>query len=329
MDPLSQAVVGASLSQSLSQRLHNSQAIAFLAGIFGGMAADLDIFIRSVSDPLLFLEYHRQFTHALIFIPVGSLPVALLLWWLLTRFSSAMPRFATVWLLVMAGYATHGLLDACTSYGTQLLWPFSDQRIAWHLVSIVDPLFTLPVMVLVIAALWRKQAILARVAFGYAVLYLALGLVQKHRAEQLLLQLAQQRQHPVERMLVKPTFGNRHVWKLLYESQGYYYVDAVKLLDDTKLYPGERIRKFVWPAAQANHNRQHNDIQRFARFSDNYLAIDPQQPDIIFDVRYSLLPNRFKMMWGIRLREPDEHVMFVEDRHMDKATRQAFFAMLF
>ena len=42
------------------------------------------------------------------------------------------------------GYATHGLLDSCTSYGTQLFWPFSDVRVAWDTMSIVDPLFTVP-----------------------------------------------------------------------------------------------------------------------------------------------------------------------------------------
>ncbi|MDB2316436.1 metal-dependent hydrolase, partial [Luminiphilus sp.] len=40
-------------------------------------------------------------------------------------------RYQQVWLVALVGYATHGLLDACTTYGTMLLWPFSDARIAW------------------------------------------------------------------------------------------------------------------------------------------------------------------------------------------------------
>ena len=70
MDPLTQGALGAALPQSTAVR----GKYAGSAGLFGflaGMAADLDVLIRSSSDPLLFLEYHRQFTHSLVFIPVG------------------------------------------------------------------------------------------------------------------------------------------------------------------------------------------------------------------------------------------------------------------
>ena len=71
MDPLSQGVLGASLPQASSNR--QQVAIAGVFGFLAGMAPDLDVLIRSSTDPLLFLEYHRQFTHSLIFIPVGGL----------------------------------------------------------------------------------------------------------------------------------------------------------------------------------------------------------------------------------------------------------------
>ncbi len=71
MDPLSQAVVGASCAQALSNKKHF--VTATILGLLAGMAADLDIFIRSDEDPMLFLEFHRQFTHSLLFIPIGGL----------------------------------------------------------------------------------------------------------------------------------------------------------------------------------------------------------------------------------------------------------------
>ncbi len=67
MDPLTQGVLGASLPQSAGRGRY--AASAGLLGFFAGMAADLDVLIRSNTDPLLFLEYHRQFTHSLVFIP--------------------------------------------------------------------------------------------------------------------------------------------------------------------------------------------------------------------------------------------------------------------
>ena len=74
MDPISQGAVGAALAQSAAIK-ENIVKIT-LIGLFAGLAPDLDILIKSSDDPILFLEYHRQFSHSLIFIPVGSLLVA-------------------------------------------------------------------------------------------------------------------------------------------------------------------------------------------------------------------------------------------------------------
>ena len=72
MDPLSQGIIGSTASQAFKKNKHSLLIVAII-GFLSGMAPDLDIFIRSSEDPLLFLEFHRQFTHSLIFIPVGGL----------------------------------------------------------------------------------------------------------------------------------------------------------------------------------------------------------------------------------------------------------------
>ncbi len=333
MDPVSQAVLGASLP-SFFERNKQRLASALAVGALAGMAPDLDVLIQSDDDPLLFLEYHRQFTHSLLFIPLGALICALLLYpFFKTRLS-----FKHTYLFAFAGYATHGLLDACTSYGTQLFWPFSDTRVAWSVVSIVDPLFTLPVLVLLALAVKHRSRRIAMAAFVYAVVFLALGMAQHQRAETALMQLAQQRGHQPQRIHVKPSFANRHLWKLMYEYDGRYYVDAARLLLDTTVIPGESIQKldvardFPWLPA---NSQQAKDIERFRWFSDNYLAVDPENPNIIMDVRYSFLPNRIKLMWGIILDrdkiengELDAHVGYEFKRGVDAATREQFLQML-
>ena len=212
MDPISQACFGASLSQSATND-RRTQVSALIIGALAGMAPDLDVFINSPTDPLLFLEYHRQFTHSLFFIPFGALICSLLFY----PFIKSKLSFSKVYLFSFLGYATHGLLDACTSYGTQLFWPFSSERIAWNIVSIIDPLFTLPIIILIIMAVIKSHSLYARIAFIYAILFLSLGLVQKQRAENALIELASQRNHQPERIIVKPSFANRQVWKMVYE----------------------------------------------------------------------------------------------------------------
>ncbi len=130
MDPLTQGMLGAALPQSIwtngkdANKVH--VALAGVLGMVGGMAADLDVLIYSNTDPLLFLTYHRQFTHSLVFIPFGGFLVALIVHGILGR-RGHIPFWQTV-LLCSLGYATHALLDASTSYGTMLLWPFVETR---------------------------------------------------------------------------------------------------------------------------------------------------------------------------------------------------------
>lgn len=59
--------------------------VAGVLGLLSGLAPDLDALIKSQSDPLLALEFHRQFTHSLFFIPIGSLICALVLHHLIAK----------------------------------------------------------------------------------------------------------------------------------------------------------------------------------------------------------------------------------------------------
>ena len=334
MDPLSQAALGASLSQSFAND-KTKQITALVIGGLAGMAPDLDILINSTEDPLLFLEFHRQFTHSMSFIPFGALLCALLFY----PFAKKKLSFSQVYLFSFLAYATHGLLDACTSYGTQLLWPFSNERISWSVVSIIDPLFTVPMIVFTVLAVIRKNATYARWGFAYAVVFLSLGVLQNQRAEEAAGELALQRGHQVERINVKPSFGNRHVWKIIYEYDGRYYVDAVRLLWDVEYIMGSSIEKldvsrdFPW---LPEDSQQAKDIERFRWFSDDFLAVSVEDQRLITDVRYSLLPNDIKPMWGIEVnKQPiddgnlDAHVFFEVDNRLDKEMRGQFLDMLF
>ena len=73
MDPLSQAAIGAAAAQSASAT--KTVRHALWIGAAAGMAPDLDVLIQSSTDPLLALEYHRQFTHSLLFVPIGGTPL--------------------------------------------------------------------------------------------------------------------------------------------------------------------------------------------------------------------------------------------------------------
>lgn len=328
MDPLSQGVLGAAAPQAASRRF---AALAGLLGFIAGMTPDLDILIRSDHDPILFLEYHRQFTHSLVFIPLGGLICAGVLHGLFAR---RYLRFRDSLLYCTLGYATHGLLDACTSYGTQLFWPFSTARIAWHNISIIDPLFTLPILALVVVAGVSGRARWARLALVWACLYLGFGVVQRERAENAATRLAESRGHTPESLEAKPSFANLLVWKSIYEHDGYYYIDAVRASTKPMVFPGERVAKLDlsrdFPWLDPN-SQQARDVERFRWFSNGYLARSATDEELIIDMRYSALPNRGDGLWGVLLARdapPDAHVGYRTMRDTDAATFNTLFAMV-
>jgi inner membrane protein len=321
MDPLSQGAIGAVLP--LATRRRTQAAVAGGLGFIAGMMADLDVLIRSQTDPLLFLEYHRQFSHSLIFIPVGGLIAALLLYRPFRRWHGL--TFLRTWMFCVLGYGTHGLLDTATSYGTVLLWPFSDERFSGSIISIVDPLFTLPVLTLAIVGMVRRNGAWGRAALAWALVYLALGVVQHRNALALGHALAADRGHVPLRIEVKPSFANILVWKVIYETADRFHVDAVRAGIGPRVMPGTSVprldpaRDFPWLRAGS---RQARDIARFARYSDGYVARDPIRPDRVIDVRYSFVPNEIAPLWSIGLRRdaaPDAHVTFDTHRESVRA----------
>ena len=177
MDPFAQGLAGAALASTIIRKKEETR-LALVVGFLAGLTADLDVFIRSSEDPLLRLEFHRQFTHSLVFIPLGGLLVTLALW----PFLRGKINLRRTWAYATLGYGTHGLIDACTSYGTYLLWPFSNIRVAWNNVSIIDPVFSLGVLLFLSIAFFRRKPRLAHYGFAFGIIWLLLGVLQRERA---------------------------------------------------------------------------------------------------------------------------------------------------
>lgn len=328
MDPVTQGALGAALPQSVA-RAAEVRAFAAL-GFASGLAPDLDVLIRSETDPLLWLEYHRAFTHALIFVPVGAALCALVGYGVLRGRLSA----GRTYLACLLGFATHGLLDACTSYGTQLFWPFSNLRVAWNTVSVIDPLFTGPLLVAVVTGTLTRDRRWAAAGLVWAAAYIALGVIQQNRALDSARELAALRGHDVARLTAKPGFANLLLWKVVYEHDGRYRVDGLRLGMRPTWCGGGGIRKLdplrdlPWLAAESTQRR---DLERFRWFSNDYLALDPELPDYVIDVRYSSLPNTIDGLWGVvldRAAPPGVHAGFKAVRSRRTEGMERLAAML-
>ena len=239
----------------------------------------------------------------------------------------------TVYLASFLGYATHGLLDACTSYGTQLFWPFSNERVTWNNISIVDPLFTVPILIFVGIAIKTRKRVFSYFAIGWIAFYLSLGFIQYERALSAAIELANSRGHNAERLTLKPSFGNIILWKSIYQHEETFYVDAIRTVESSSWCSGESIRIFDYQYHLPNldkESQQKRDIERFRWFSQDYLGFN-EDLNLVTDIRYSMIPNQIAPMWGLVIddkRGLEEHAIWWTSRSLDQSQLDLFKDML-
>lgn len=328
MDPLTQGLLGGVAAQATLQNFPEQEKglgrRLYWAGVFGGMAPDLDILIRSSDNPLLGLQFHRHFTHSLSFIPIGGLIVALVFWLLWRKkilsyfpdphFRGHRPFLMLFWAATI-GYATHGLLDACTSYGTMLYWPWASTRVAWNTISIMDPLFT---GLLFIGFLWGIFSVKhfgPRVLLMLAFCYMGFGFWQNHQGRAIQQALANTRSQTLERGRVHPSFGNLFVWRSIYESEGRLYVDSLRLIPgkSAEYWQGGSLAKFDYKKLNSpipEGSVMQKDIELYTWFSDDYLALIPDTVHEAGDMRFGLQSDSLYPLWGFAWdpQKPDSHI---------------------
>ena len=298
MDSITQGVLGAAAAQAVfKRRLPQAGWI----GAIGGMAADLDVFIRSAADPTVGWVFHRHFTHSLFFIPLGGLLAALpfLLF----------PRFRAQWreviLASIVGYATHAPLDMFTSYGTQLFWPLTDLRVALDWVAIVDPVYTIPLW---LGVLWTKRTRdprYVRLALAATTLYIVgFGAWQHHRGLAMQAQLAAMRNHRVERARVMPAPGWLLLWRSTYLAGDRLHADAIRTpwFGEARVLEGDDAPVVTFdrlPAAAQAHPESRRRFEILSWFSDRMLAPIPGDPGAVGDMRITSTVEGLTPLWGL------------------------------
>ena len=159
MDSLSQIVLGASVQGAILGKYQVRKA--YLYGAMLGTLPDLDVLIR-YGDPISNMTYHRGFSHSLIVLTILGLGGA----WLITRYHQwrDLPLLYSGKRLALAmtlALTTHPILDSFTVYGTQLLWPLQESLsltpFSIASVFIIDPLYTLPLLIAMIIGLVKGR----------------------------------------------------------------------------------------------------------------------------------------------------------------------------
>lgn len=253
MDSITQAALGGVVGELVLGRKIGWKGMGW--GLFFGTLPDLDILFMPFMDQADQLRWHRGISHSLVMMLAAALVFAKPLAWV-HREKGVSARRAG-WFIFLA-WSTHVLIDVFTSYGTQVFEPFSDRRVAWSNVFIIDLFFTLPLLLCVLYWPWKVMAYgwarwawkkegaeeeeepefpeftrrCATVAISLSTLYVVFTLVMKLWA---ISQMKAQMGDAVPEgtlVTVAPTVSNALLWRGLIETKGGYFVTYWSPFDD-------------------------------------------------------------------------------------------------
>ena len=303
MDSLTQIVLGAAVGEAVLGKKVGNKAVLY--GAIAGTIPDLDTFVGAFTDTVTAIEIHRGFSHSIVF----ALLFAPVFGYLISRIERRSPADWQDWTLLMFwGLFTHPVLDAFTTWGTQLFWPL-DTRLAFKNIFVIDPLYTLPFLVFLIMAMRKKKNDPKRTKYNNLGLivsstYLLITLFFKSVAYFQFGESLEKQGIFYERMETRPAPLNSILWNANVEVEDAFLIGDYSLFDD----PGEIIRFRSHPK---NHHylgelRDHPKIQQLVDITNGWYTlsmkedilhlndlrfgqINPSDPDSPFTFSYKLI----------------------------------------
>lgn len=218
MDLITQAASGVTVAGVIGGKKCNVKVL--LMGTALGTLPDLDG-ILDYGDAVQNTIRHRGFTHSLLVLP----PFVLLISWLYCRLRpDSFWTLARVFFLTASVFVIHTLLDAMTTYGTQLILPF-EGYFELRNVFIIDPLYTLPLLFAIGVALFSKSSggRWCQTELLISTLYLVWGYASQQMIASRVKQNLSAQNLPNQQVLITPTPFNTLLWRVVVMDEGKYW----------------------------------------------------------------------------------------------------------
>lgn len=292
MDSLTHAFLGAAIGESVLGRRAGKKVL--LAGGLTALTPDIDVFIGLFMSDIDKLVFHRGITHSFVFILLTAPLLGGLCRLADKRFArrkSGSASFAQWTLLAFITQLSHILLDSFTSYGTQIYLPFTDTAIALSTISIIDPLFTLPLLLAGGALAWLRsshpwRASISAVAIFLSCAYLAGTVITKVYVEKQFTSAFNEAGIEVAQTDIKPTLFNNLLWRGIGREVGrdVYYTGYFSLVDGKK-----NIQLYCLDGhhTRMEAGRQTRAFRRLQQVSEGFYQVEAAPEGYIFnDLRF-------------------------------------------
>ncbi len=310
MDSLTQIVLGAAVGEAvLGKKIGNK---AMLYGAIAGTIPDLDVLASHFTDTVSALAIHRGFTHSIVF----SLLFAPIFGWIVSRYET-FKNFKSWTLLFFWAFITHPILDAHTTWGTQLFWPF-DLRLAFKTIFVIDPLYTLPFLVFLILAMRQKRTTEKRQFYNKTGLivsssYLVLTLFLKWMAFNQFEAALKNQNIDYLHLDMRPSPLNTILWSANVETENAFLLGNYSFFDT---------KPIVFESYPKNHEflgdiAEDEKVKRMIAISEGWFTINKKDDALYYnDLRFGLLslePKSDNFVFKYKIeKDPTGNVQFTE-----------------
>lgn len=283
MDSLTQIVLGAAVGEAvLGKKIGNK---AMLYGAIAGTIPDLDTLASYFVDTVSALEIHRGFTHSILF----SVVFAPVFGKLVSLYEKTVSWKSWSWLFFW-GFLTHPLLDAHTTWGTQLFWPL-DLRLAYKSIFVIDPLYTLPFLVFLILTMRQKRTSQKRGKYNKLGLiissaYLVLTLCLKGIAFNQFQNALQEQAIDYTEIETKPSPLNTILWTANIDTKDAYLIGHYSFFDTQPI----QFTSYAKNHSLLGDLKNSAKIKRLIKISNGWYTITKKDGDLYFnDLRFGLM----------------------------------------
>ena len=317
MDSLTQIVLGAAVGEAvLGKKIGNK---AMLYGAIAGTIPDLDVYVGKLFDTVTALEIHRGFTHSVFF--------AIIFGWIFGWLISLYEKKASTkeWAQLMFwGFFTHPILDAHTTWGTQLFWPL-DIRLAFKNIFVIDPIYTLPFLVFLLMAMFQSKGSKKRRKYNNLGLivsssYMAITIIIKGITYTKFAHALKEQGIAYKEIETKPTPFNTILWSANVETEDAYLIGYYSFFDT------QPIEFYSYPK---NHHLLGNykddiSVKRLIKITKGWYTISDKNNSLYLnDLRFGLLsvaPNFQQFAFSFEIAEKQGKTIINEvPRNREKA----------
>lgn len=310
MDSLTQIVLGAAVGEVVLGRKVGNKAMLY--GAIAGTIPDLDVFVGNFYNTVTALEIHRGFSHSVVF----SILTAPIFGFLISRIHQQ-ASWKDWSKLMFWGLFTHPLLDCFTTWGTQLFWPL-DLRIAFKSIFVIDPLYTLPFLVCLIAAsrcsrTSERRRKLNRLGLILSSVYLIFALVMKGITFSKFESALEQQNISYSEIETKPSPFNTLLWSANVNTKDDFLIGEYSVFDTQPI----EFRAYPKQHQKIDHLRTYENLNRLIEVTNGWYTISEKQGVLFLnDLRFGLLslnPKSEKFAFSYQLKEKKNQLIIIEE----------------